>query len=158
MKKMLSAAALSLSVAGAASAVTWFIPLTGAEEVPPVITQGTGLAKVKYNPNTNFIKITGTFENLNANVTVAHLHGLAAAGATAPPIFGFTVTGTTSGTYFGEATLTDAQETGLFDGLTYINVHSTAHGPGEIRGQVIPAPGAAALLGAAGLIGLRRRR
>jgi hypothetical protein len=36
----------------------------------------------------------------------------------------------------GDATLTDAQAADLADGKWYFNVHTAAHGPGEIRGQV----------------------
>lgn len=158
MKTMLFAVGASLSVAAAASAVTWTVPLSGAEEVPPVITAATGEAKVKFNPNTNFIKITGSYENLSSPVTVGHLHGLSAPGFTSSPIIHFMLSGGTSGTFMGEGFLTDPQEVGFFNGLTYVNIHSQNFGPGEIRGQVVPAPGAAALLGGLGLVALRRRR
>ena len=40
----------------------------------------------------------------------------------------------------GEATLTDAQIADLKAGKWYVNVHTMAHPPGEIRGQVTVAP------------------
>ncbi|MBL0922503.1 MAG: CHRD domain-containing protein [Phycisphaerales bacterium] len=156
--KTLFAAALSLGCAAAAGAVTWTIALTGAEEVPPVITNATGAAKVKFNPNTNFVKVTGSYENLSSAATVGHLHGLSGAGFTSPPIVHFMLTGGTTGTFAGEGFLTPAQGAGLLNGLTYVNIHSVNFAPGEIRGQVVPAPGASALLGALALGALRRRR
>lgn len=157
-RRVVAGVAALVGFAGAASAVTYFVPLEGSQEVPPNASTATGMGKVKYNPNTNFIKVTGDFSGLGSNVTVAHLHGLAGPGFTAPPIFGFTVTGGTSGTFSGSAFLTDPQEAGLFAGLTYINVHSVNFGPGEIRGQVIPAPGVGAVFAGAALAFLRRRR
>ena len=36
----------------------------------------------------------------------------------------------------GGGTLTPEQVEGMLDGLTYVNVHSDLHPPGEIRGQI----------------------
>lgn len=51
--------------------------------------------------------------------------------------------------------------TNLLNGLLYINVHTSDHGGGEIRGQILrlPEPGSMALLalGLVGLLGMRKR-
>ncbi|HAV61958.1 MAG TPA: hypothetical protein DCY13_06295, partial [Verrucomicrobiales bacterium] len=43
-----------------------------------------------------------------------------------------------SGTFVGTVTLTPAQLAAVVDGLTYVNIHTSAHQPGEIRGQILP--------------------
>ena len=60
----------------------------------------------------------------------------------------------------GSATISASQETDLLAGLWYVNVHSTAFGGGEIRGQVlVPEPGMLGLV-AVGVLALvvRSRR
>jgi hypothetical protein len=132
--------------------------LDGLQEVPPVTTPGFGLATVTLNTVTGDVSVSGTFQDLLANVQAAHIHGLAPVGVNAGVILGLQLTGTTTGTISGMGTLTAAQVQGMIEGRTYINVHTTQHPGGEIRGQVVPAPGAVAMLGAVGLMAARRRR
>jgi hypothetical protein len=51
---------------------------------------------------------------------------------------------------------------GLTSGRTYLNIHTTAFGGGEIRGFVVPEPMTASLVAlgfaAAGLVSRRRKR
>jgi hypothetical protein len=109
--------------------------LTGAQESPPVTTNGTGTATGTYDATSNTLTYNVSWSNLSGNATVAHFHGPAAIGTNASVIVPFTFTaGATSAS--GTATLTDAQETDLLNGLWYANVHTQAHGGGEIRGQV----------------------
>ena len=90
--------------------------------------------------------------------TVAHFHGPAAPGATAPPTV-TTAMGPTNPSN-GAMVITAGQGADLLAGLWYMNVHSTTCMSGEIRGQVtFPAAvpslshwGVAALL--AGLLGV----
>jgi hypothetical protein len=79
---------------------------------------------------------TVTYKDLTGTATAAHFHGPAAAGANAPPVVPIPATALAS-PIKGEATLTDAQEADLEGGKWYFNVHTAAHGPGEIRGQVV---------------------
>ena len=62
----------------------------------------------------------------------------------------------------GQQTNLGMELANLFAGGLYINVHTSHHPGGEIRGQIVPEPGVLALfgIGALGLIGpaLRRRR
>jgi carbon monoxide dehydrogenase subunit G len=119
---------------------TAFTPtLTGAQEVPPVVTAGTGAANLSINPATGAVSGTVTFSGLSSNATLAHIHE-GAAGANGGVAIGLTGgAGGTSGTWTVPAgsTLTTAQLNLLrADGL-YLNLHSVNNGGGEIRGQLI---------------------
>ena len=69
-------------------------------------------------------------------------------------------TGVAGPPVIGNAVLSASQEADLLAGLWYLNLHTTFANGGEIRGQVIPEPSTALLLGAglAGLAARRRRR
>ena len=110
--------------------------MSGAQEAPtPVTTSGTGTVTGTYDASSNTLTYNVSWSNLSGNATLAHFHGPAAAGAAAGVQVPFTLTpGATS--VSGTANLTEAQEADLLNGLWYANVHTQAHGSGEIRGQV----------------------
>ena len=72
------------------------------------------------------------------NVTVAHVHGPAARGATASPIVSLVATGVKDLWVVPDDAppLTAAQITAFQGGQLYFNVHTTANPNGEIRGQI----------------------
>jgi aldose sugar dehydrogenase len=105
--------------------------LDGAQEVPPTGTQATGTATILLDEDEKTALISLRFANLSAPQTIAHVHGPAAPGANAPPIFDLP-----QGNFSNfQVTLNPAQVSALKAGLLYANVHSTAHPAGEIRGQ-----------------------
>jgi hypothetical protein len=64
---------------------------------------------------------------------MGHIHGPAAAGANAGVSVPFT---NPASPITGQATLTDAQASALMGGMMYVNIHSSTHPGGEIRGQI----------------------
>ena len=109
--------------------------LTGASEVPPVMTSATGTATFVLDPAT--LQLTLHLQHNVADATAAHVHGPAAPGANAgvlipisPPGPDVTIT----------PTITGPQLMQLLGGLLYINVHSPANPGGQIRGQILAAP------------------
>lgn len=150
-------------------------PITGAQEVPAVNTPASGTATLLLNTTTGDFQLNYSFSGLLGTVTVAHFHR-AAAGSNGSVVYwlaaqgapntlpttllspalpgGVTAaSGTGTGRLGSSALINDA-----LNGLLYINIHSTRFGPGEIRGQVVPAPAGLALVGVAGLAAARRRR
>ena len=104
--------------------------------------------------------------NLTGTVTAAHIHGPASQTAAAGVLFslggatpGFNSSGTNGG-WTNTTVNVSTQEANLLGGLLYLNAHTAVNSGGEIRGNLvpIPEPTSAALLGAAGLVFLARRR
>jgi hypothetical protein len=108
--------------------------LSGAQEVPPVTTGGTGSIDTTFDKSTNVLTWTVTYAGLSGPVTAGHFHGPAAAGANAGVAVPFT--GSLSSPISGKATLTAAQVADLTAGRWYVNLHTAKHPGGEIRGQL----------------------
>lgn len=115
------------------------VPLSGKQQVPSVQTSGSGTADLTFNPTTRHLSWTITYSGLSSAVTMAHIHGPAPAGKNAGILLWLTKKGqTVSSPIKGSARLTAAEAKDLMAGDTYINVHTTNHPAGEIRGQVTP--------------------
>ena len=128
----------SIAVAQAAP-MTFSVPLSGAQQVPPVQTPGSGTARLTYDPATHVIQWDVTYAGLSSPVTMAHFHGPAPAGKNSGVEVWLTKKGEpVSSPITGQATLTDAEAQQLMAGDIYVNVHTKDHPAGEIRGQVMP--------------------
>ena len=198
---------LLLGFGSAAQAVTVLVAdLTNEQETSPVVpTTTTGdprpssfgtatlfindaMTSMTWSATIFNIDFTGTqTEDINDNLTLAHIHGPAPVGDSAGVLWGFIgspfndtaptdtivtpfatgVGGTVSSkwdlTEGNNGTTFAAQVGNIVAGLTYLNFHTVQFGSGEIRGQiqVIPEP-ETYLLMMAGLAGVgamvRRRR
>jgi hypothetical protein len=134
-------AALSLALAGcgmmgrsSGGTETFGATLTGAEEVPPAATSGTGTAEATYNRATSMLSYRVTYSGLSGPATAGHIHGPAGPGQNAPPVVPFANSGTSPIT--GEVRLTPEQFTQLSSGQWYVNIHTARSPGGEIRGQL----------------------
>ncbi|HSU06319.1 MAG TPA: CHRD domain-containing protein [Acetobacteraceae bacterium] len=126
------------SVARAAP-ITMKVPLTGAQQVPPVQTPGSGTADLTYNPANRMLTWNITYSGLTGPATMAHIHGPAPSGKNAGVEVWLSKQGQPATSPIkGEATLTPEQAQQLMAGETYVNVHTQAHPGGEIRGQITP--------------------
>lgn len=113
--------------------------LNGAKEVPANTSPARGTVIVRYNTVTNLLELTGDYQRLSATISGSHIHGPATPTTTAPVLYDVTNTGGTMGTLTASITITEAQETDLLAGNTYVNVHSTTFPNGEIRAQLLPS-------------------
>jgi len=159
----LGAGIAMVAAAASAQTVTWNFTLDGSQEVPPVITTGMSEAVVELNTLTNQLMWHLVVMDLSSDFTAAHFHQ-AEVGVNGPAILNITGSwmpdpGTTRhGHMIGMATVSDSVKSALLAGNVYINVHSRQHPSGEIRGQVVPAAGALALLSIGGMATILRRR
>lgn len=107
--------------------------LSGASEVPPVNTAGSGTVEARFDKSTQVLTWKVSFTGLSGPATAAHFHGPAAPGSNAGVVIPFA--GSTS-PIEGSATLTPAQAADLLAGKWYANVHTTANKGGEVRAQI----------------------
>ena len=185
MKRSLSVAPkLTLIVLAVATALMLLVPaayaipvafvgnLTGANEVPPVPSPGTGFAAVVLDPTAQTLQVNATFSGLTSNTSAAHIHCCAPLGtnagvATTVPAFPGFPLGVTSGSFTSavfdltqptiynpafvtlQGGLTQAEAAliaGILNGTTYLNIHTVNFQGGEIRGQLEPVPEPTTLL------------
>ena len=131
-------AGLAASSALAAPA-TFTVALSGAQQAPPVQTNGSGTATLTYDPVTLHLTWSVTFSGLSSDPTMAHFHGPATMGKNAGVLIWISKQGTPPASPItGETTLTAEQAQQFMAGDWYINLHTKDHPGGEIRGQVSP--------------------
>ena len=116
--------------------------INAAQEVasPAVVSPATGKGFFSINGLNAFYYIS--FEGTVGNVTASHLHN-APEGTNGGVMFHLLpspnfLQNTRGGIITGEKVLTAAQLTEIENGRTYVNIHSTAYGGGELRGQLLP--------------------
>jgi hypothetical protein len=152
---------LTLTVASADEGTSRFTAsLSGFNEVPPILTNGTGTFHATVHGNR--LTYTETFSNLTSSVTQSHIHfaqrgvnggiflflcsnlGKGPAGTPACPAGGGTVTRTVTAADLvpvaaqnvtAPVSFTSAVRI-LRSGDAYANVHTVNFPAGEIRGQV----------------------
>ena len=173
-----------------ADSITFNTDLTASLEVPPADSQGTGFASVVLDTTANTLFVDVTFSGLTSGTTASHIHCCVAspflnanAGvATQVPSFLNLPMGVTSGSFTQTLDLTQASSynpafitaeggtvsgaesalvTGMENGESYLNIHTTQFPGGEIRGLLapVPEPSTIFMLGAGlmGLFGFRRK-
>lgn len=112
--------------------------LNGLNEVPPVITNATGLFKMNYPPGYFFFRYNGETNGLSGPITNAHIHD-GVEGVAGPVVTGLNFS---SSNLVGEVSLVNVLSTfpaflqKLDEGALYVNAHTAANPGGEVRGQL----------------------
>jgi uncharacterized repeat protein (TIGR01451 family) len=109
--------------------------LDGGQEVPPTNSTATGTATLLLSPDETEGRVSLNFSGLTTSETVAHIHGPASLGVSAPALFPLPLGQVDD----FQISLTASQVQDLKNGLFYINVHSMNFPNGEIRGQFVSA-------------------
>jgi hypothetical protein len=151
---LLTTLLVSAAPAAVSRPTTYVAPLSGAQEVPPNDSLARGQAVFRLSPDQTAIHYRLIVANLR-DVTQAHIH-LAPAGANGPVVAWLypagppaqLIPGRSSGV-LATGTITATDLVGPLAGQTltalvheleagnaYVNVHTTKHPPGEIRGQI----------------------
>jgi CHRD domain len=122
-----------------AAPMSFDVPLTGAQQVPPVQTKGHGTAHITYDPTNRHLTWSVTYSELSSQPTMAHFHGPAPSGKNAAVQVWISKKGQPmQSPVTGSATLTPTQAKQFMAGDWYVNLHTKDHPGGEIRGQVTP--------------------
>jgi hypothetical protein len=107
------------------------IQLTGAEQVPPVQTQGWGTGRITVNDDGT---VSGSVATTGVKGTMAHIH-LGAKGQNGPVIIPLVKNGDNYAVPAG-AKLNADQLKAFRENRLYVNVHSDMHKGGEVRAQI----------------------
>jgi hypothetical protein len=127
-------AAATLLGIGTAYAADVSVKLSGDQEVPPTPSAATGSGTITVKDDKS---VTGSVKTTGLEGTAAHIH-LAEAGKNGPPIITLTKGEGGSWSVPADSKLTDEQFAAFKAGHLYVNIHSAAHKPGEIRAQLKP--------------------
>ena len=117
--------------------------LSGAQEVPAVATNASGLGVFTLSQDQERLKFRVVVAGLSGAITGAHFH-IAGPGANAPvalTLVPFLMGNVLEGEISSQGPtplLTPALRTALVQGGVYINFHTAANPGGEIRAQVLP--------------------
>ncbi|MEO7309899.1 MAG: CHRD domain-containing protein [Chitinophagaceae bacterium] len=142
------------------------VVLNGGNESPANPSAGTGTAIITVNAANSTMRVQCSFSGLTGNTTASHIHaattvagsGTAGVATTTPTFAGFPL-GVTSGSYDNTLDMTQASSfnpsyvtahgnnvaqawsdlrAAIAEGKSYLNIHSTVYGGGEIRGFMVP--------------------
>ena len=166
----LAAALILPAPAAHADLMTFTADLSGANENPPTMSNGMGLATIVLDTTAQTLQVNATFSDLTSNTVAAHIHCCQAmpgtnenvgVATTVPAFPGFPLdvtSGTFSSAVFdltqpliynpafvmmqgGLAQAEAALIAGLVGGLTYFHIHTVDNPGGEIRGELtVPGP------------------
>jgi len=120
--------------------ISFTASIDGTQETPHITTNGNGTGWFILNPDSSSLAYRVTYAKLSSNFTASHFH-LGAKGVAGFVVEPITYNGNTASGVWKK--IPDSLVTSLVKNNLYVNVHSTNHPGGEIRGQVMLNPGVA---------------
>ncbi len=105
--------------------------IDGAQEVPPNVTNGLGVAAYAFDPAANTLGFDIRYGLLTGTENAAHFHN-APPGVNGGVIFSLPATNPKVGVW----NFNEAQQLLIEANSVYANIHTTFDGAGEIRGQL----------------------
>lgn len=151
MTVMVGVMVLGLTAASEAQTVRFAATMSGASEIPGVVTGAFATADVTWDMATQTLSWIIDVFNMPSGTTNAHFH-VGGPGVAGPTVVNVAFPSQISNDYrlTGSATATNLLpradqgvrswqdlEQSLFGGQLYLNIHSTVNPGGEIRGQVV---------------------
>jgi hypothetical protein len=134
-----TAANPSGEIRGQVAPVLFQAELSGAAERPEGI-ENAGQGHASFLLVGNQLTVNATYADLTSEAIAAHIHGTSTTAGSAPIMINLApVNGRgfgTSGSFAGTVTAQPDQIGAITDELTYMNIHTTTNGGGEIRGQL----------------------
>jgi len=112
--------------------------MNGANEVPPVTTNGLGHGFVALNSAETQIRVCVGFRNLSSDVSAITINGPATTSENGPVIFTLTLPMNSTGFVSQTFDVSAEQITQLRGRMWYFQVATTNNPAGEIRGQLNP--------------------
>ncbi len=103
-----------------------------AQETPPTGSTATGAGFFAIDTVAKTLTFNINYSGLSSTEVSAHIHQ-GAVGVPGPILFSLPLGTTKTGVWNYPA----AQESNILTGLTYVNIHSSNFGGGEIRGQIL---------------------
>jgi hypothetical protein len=128
---------LALSACASMGGGPMEVPMSGAQEVPPVSTSASGTGTISVGDD---MSVTAKIRTQGIAGVAAHIHE-AAAGSNGPVIVPMEKTGDNEWSTKPGQKMTPPQFEAYKAGRTYFNVHSAQNKGGEIRGQIRPSSG-----------------
>lgn len=112
--------------------------LTGANQVPAVMSPGSGKVTGTYDTVSKELNYTVTYANMSGPAVAGHFHIAPPGMANPMPTLAFPgpYPSGNSGTITSKATLTQTQIDALLAGNLYANLHTQMYGGGELRANL----------------------
>lgn len=122
---------------GPDNSIKFSASLDQSQETPPTGESGTGTCMAVYNKSSNELRYTLTWSGLTGVPASMHFHKakFGEPGDVEIPITGFP--SSISGTLEATAIVDEDEEEDLLENKFYVNIHTSAHPGGEIRGQML---------------------